>query len=36
MREIRRFQEAVLGSGSLPVSALPRHVNWFIEEETER
>ena len=34
--DIRRFHEAVLGSGSLPMSALARHVDWFIEKERER
>jgi len=34
--DVRRFHEAVLGSGSLPMTALARHVDWFIEQERKR
>ena len=30
--DIRRFHAAVLGSGSLPMTTLERHIDWFIEE----
>lgn len=31
--DIRRFHEAVLGNGSLPLSTLARHIDWFIAQE---
>jgi uncharacterized protein (DUF885 family) len=34
--DIRRFHEAVLGSGSLPMTTLARHVDWFIAQEKKR
>lgn len=34
--DVRRFHDAVLGSGSLPMSTLERHVAWFIEQERQR
>ena len=34
--DIRRFHEAVLGSGSLPMTTLARHVEWFIAQEKKR
>ena len=34
--DIRRFHEAVLGSGSLPMTTLARHVDWFIAQEKQR
>jgi uncharacterized protein (DUF885 family) len=34
--DVRRFHEAVLGSGSLPMTALERHVDWFIRQEKTR
>ncbi len=34
--EIRRFHDAVLGHGSLPLTTLGRHVDWFIEQEKKR
>jgi uncharacterized protein (DUF885 family) len=34
--DIRRFHDAVLGSGSLPMTTLERHVDWFIEQERRR
>jgi uncharacterized protein (DUF885 family) len=34
--DVRRFHEAVLGSGSLPMTALARHVDWFVEQERKR
>ncbi|MGH9841633.1 MAG: DUF885 domain-containing protein [Blastocatellia bacterium] len=34
--DIRRFHEAVLGSGALPMTVLERHVNWFIDQERKQ
>ncbi len=34
--DIRRFHQAVLGSGALPMTVLERHLNWFIDEERKR
>jgi uncharacterized protein (DUF885 family) len=34
--DIRRFHEAVLGSGSLPMTVLGRHVDWFVAQEKAR
>ncbi len=34
--DLRRFHEAVLGSGSLPLSVLERHVEWWIGQEKRR
>jgi uncharacterized protein (DUF885 family) len=31
--DVRRFHDAVLGSGSLPLTTLELHVDWFIEGE---
>jgi uncharacterized protein (DUF885 family) len=31
--DIRKYHDAVLGSGSLPMDILERHVNWFIARE---
>jgi len=31
--DIRRFHEAILGSGSMPFPILERHIDWFVEEE---
>jgi uncharacterized protein (DUF885 family) len=31
--DVRRFHDAVLGSGSLPPAILARHVDWWIEQE---
>ncbi len=33
--DIRRFHEAVLAPGSLPIAVLERHVAWFIEQERQ-
>lgn len=34
--DIGRFHEAVLGSGSMPLSVLERHIDWFIAQEKAR
>jgi uncharacterized protein (DUF885 family) len=34
--DVRRFHEAVLGSGSLPLTTLERHLAWFVEQERRR
>jgi uncharacterized protein (DUF885 family) len=34
--DIRRFHEAVLGSGSMPLSVLEKHIDWWIGEEKKR
>lgn len=34
--DIRRFHDAVLGSGSLPLQILERHVEWWIGQEKAR
>lgn len=31
--ELRRFHEAVLEHGSLPMAVLERHIDWFIQQE---
>lgn len=31
--DIRKFHEAVLGSGSMPMAILEEHIDWFIESE---
>lgn len=34
--DIRKYHDAVLGSGSLPLDVLERHVDWFIAKEGGR
>lgn len=34
--DLRRFHEAVLGSGSLPLSVLEKHIAWWIGQEKAR
>lgn len=34
--DIRRFHEAVLGSGSLPLSVLEAHIGWWIGQEKSK
>ncbi len=31
--DIRKFHDAVLGSGSLPLDILEKHVDWFIAQQ---
>jgi len=34
--DVRRFHDALLGSGPMPLAVLERHVDWFIETEKAR
>jgi len=34
--DVRRFHDAVLGSGSLPPKILAQHIDWWIEQEKRR
>jgi uncharacterized protein (DUF885 family) len=34
--DLRRFHEALLGNGSLPLGVLERHVEWWIAQEKKR
>jgi uncharacterized protein (DUF885 family) len=34
--DVRRFHDAVLGSGAMPVALLERHIDWFIDAEKAR
>jgi uncharacterized protein (DUF885 family) len=34
--DVRRFHDAVLGSGPMPLTLLERHLDWFIETERSR
>jgi uncharacterized protein (DUF885 family) len=34
--DIRRFHDAVLGSGAMPLDVLDKHVDWFIAQEKAR
>lgn len=34
--DVRRFHEAVLGSGSMPLAVLEKHIDWWIGEEKKR
>jgi uncharacterized protein (DUF885 family) len=34
--DIRRYHETILGSGSMPLPVLEKHIDWFIEQELER
>jgi uncharacterized protein (DUF885 family) len=34
--DVRRFHQAVLGSGSLPLAVLEKHVDWWIGEEKKK
>lgn len=34
--DIRRFHDAILMSGALPLGVLEKHVDWWIEEEKKR
>ena len=34
--DIRRFHEALLGPGSLPMTVLASYIDWFIEQELQR
>ena len=31
--DVRRFHDAVLGAGSLPMAVLEQHIDWFIQQE---
>lgn len=34
--DIRKFHDAILGSGSMPLPVLEKHIDWFIEQELAR
>ncbi|MBN1221677.1 MAG: DUF885 domain-containing protein [Candidatus Aminicenantes bacterium] len=34
--DIRKFNDALLGSGSMPFPVLEKHIDWFIAKELER
>ena len=34
--DLRRFHETIVGSGSMPLTVLEMHVDWFIEQELSR
>ena len=34
--DLRRFHDAVLGSGAMPLTVLERHIDWFIDAEKAR
>jgi uncharacterized protein (DUF885 family) len=34
--DVRRFHDAVLGSGPMPLAVLERHIDWFIDAEKAR
>jgi uncharacterized protein (DUF885 family) len=34
--DLRRFHDAVLGSGAMPMTVLEKHVDWWIGEERKR
>jgi uncharacterized protein (DUF885 family) len=34
--DVRRFHDAVLGSGPMPLATLERHLDWFIDSERAR
>ncbi|HSU83833.1 MAG TPA: DUF885 domain-containing protein [Thermoanaerobaculia bacterium] len=34
--DVRRFHDAVLGSGAMPMTVLRKHVDWWIDQEKRR
>ncbi|HEY3570102.1 MAG TPA: DUF885 domain-containing protein [Thermoanaerobaculia bacterium] len=34
--DVRRFHDAVLGSGAMPMAVLRKHVDWWIDQEKKR
>jgi uncharacterized protein (DUF885 family) len=34
--DLRRFHDAVIGSGAMPMTVLEKHVEWWIGEEKRR
>jgi uncharacterized protein (DUF885 family) len=34
--DVRRFHDAVLGSGAMPMTVLRKHVDWWIDQERKR
>ena len=31
--DIRKFHQAIIGSGAMPMTILEKHIDWFIEQE---
>ena len=34
--DVRRFHDAVLGSGAMPMTVLRKHIGWWIDQEKKR
>jgi uncharacterized protein (DUF885 family) len=34
--DVRRFHDAVIGSGAMPMTVLEKHVSWWIDQEKKR
>ena len=34
--DVRRFRDAAIGSGAMPLAILERHIAWFIAQEKTR
>ena len=34
--DVRRFHDAMLGSGAMPMTVLRKHVDWWIDQEKGR
>jgi uncharacterized protein (DUF885 family) len=31
--DVRKYHDAILGSGAMPLNILEKHIDWFIEKE---